>query len=60
VSLRLSLVLALLFGVLVAYLASLNTSGGRVTLGGGLAYRDYQPSWFDRCPSCRSWNTSRA
>jgi lipopolysaccharide biosynthesis regulator YciM len=19
-----------------------------------------QPSWFDRCPSCRSWNTSRA
>ncbi len=37
-SLRLSLLLALLFGVLVAYLASLNTSGVRVTLGGGLAY----------------------
>ena len=37
-SLRFSLFLALLFGVLVAYLASLNSSGVRVTLGAGVAY----------------------
>ena len=37
-SLRFSLFLALLFGVLVAYLASLNSSGVRVTLGAGIAY----------------------
>jgi lipopolysaccharide biosynthesis regulator YciM len=38
VSFRFSLFLALLFGVLVAYLASLNHSEVRVTLGGGVAY----------------------
>lgn len=37
-SLRLGLLLALLFGVLVAYLTALNTTGVRVTLGGGWTY----------------------
>jgi lipopolysaccharide biosynthesis regulator YciM len=38
VSVRLTLLLVLLFGVLVAYLTALNTSGVRVALGHDLAY----------------------
>ena len=37
-SLRVALLLALLFGILVAYLTSLNTTGVRVSLGGDWTY----------------------